>query len=80
MAFYKGQLDLVEKLNIEGQICAEMMLQEDYRRSLHWKERRNAQLTMTPDCEFCSRPADVAHHNKYFGILFIYDPSLQYYG
>ena len=60
-----------EKLNLEGQICAEMMLQEDYRRSLHWKERRNAQLTMTPDCEFCSRPADVAHHNKYFGVLFM---------
>lgn len=71
IAFYRGQLDLVEKLNLEGQICAEMMLQEDYRRSLHWKERRNAQLTMTSDCEFCSRPADVAHHNKYFGVLFM---------
>ena len=61
---------LVDEINHLGQITAEMMLSKDYRKSIHWQERRLVQLDKTPNCEFCSRPADVVHHNKYFGVLF----------
>ena len=71
MAIFNQDWNLVDKLNFHGQILAEMMLQEDYRKSLHWQERRNSQLTRTSECEFCSRPAEVVHHNKYFGVLFM---------
>ena len=71
IAIYHHNWALVDELNYLGQICAGMMEQEDYRKSQHWQERRHAQLTKTPNCEFCSRPADVAHHNKYFGVLFM---------
>ena len=75
-AIYKQQWKLVDLINNLGQTVSEMMMQDDYRKSLHWKDVSNRTKTLYPKCTTCKRDVECVHHNQYHGVLFVEKPGI----
>lgn len=53
-----------------GHTVATLLKSDDYRQLDHWKNVSFVTLNDMEQCVNCSRPSEVAHHNKYHGVLF----------
>ena len=74
-AIYNFNFEHIEKLNHLGGTVSEMLMPEDYRRTLHWQDIRQKTLADHPRCITCKRHAECAHHNQYHEILFVERPG-----
>ena len=53
-----------------GHVISSFLTPDEYRSLDHWKNVSTITLTDMENCLLCSRPSEVAHHNKYCGVLF----------
>ena len=74
-AIYNFNFEHIEKLNHLGRTVSEMLMPEDYRRTLHWQDIRQKTLADHPRCITCKRHAECAHHNQYHEVLFVERPG-----
>jgi len=74
-AQYNFNFEHIEKLNYFGGVVSQMLLPEDYRQTLHWKDIRHKTLSDNPRCVTCKRYAECGHHNQYHEVLFIERPG-----